>query len=302
MPRQTMSPPARTSVEHLSRSPGGSSIAQRLGFNENARLLIIHADDLGLAHSVNKTILWALDHLIVSSASVMVPCPWFMEVVEYATEHERADLGIHLTLTSEWEFYRWGPIAPRNQVSTLLDQSGYFHTDYRGFLQNAKPEEVEIEIRAQIDMALRVGMQPTHIDSHMLVLLQSPKFWSLMVNLAAEYRLPCLTRPGLRPRDNDSAVLDSLIMADERVTPSQWERYYLRAVESLTPGLHQLVVHLGRDNSELRAITKGHLHWNAGWRQRDLDVMRSQRFRSFLEASGIRVVDWNLIRSAYAYP
>jgi len=149
-------------------TPGQTkTIAERLGYAPDAKLLIIHADDLAVAHSEDSASFDALDKHAVTSASIMVPCPWLSEVAEYAKAHPDADLGLHLTLTSEWKSYRWGPVASTNTVPSLLDPSGYLWPDTPQALGALKPAEVEREIRAQIERANAFGIHPTHLDSHM---------------------------------------------------------------------------------------------------------------------------------------
>src|SRR5271166_448272 len=143
------------------------TVAERLGYPADSKLLIMHADDLAVAHSVDAASFDALDQNAVTSASIMVPCPWLTEVAAYAKAHPEADLGLHLTLTSEWKTYRWGPVAPKDQVPSLLDPDGYFYADAFPAASHAKPEEAEREIRAQIDLAMKMGIHPTHLDMHM---------------------------------------------------------------------------------------------------------------------------------------
>src|ERR1700674_945706 len=130
------------------------TIAERLGHPADSKLLILHADDLGAAHSVDVASFDALDKGAISSASIMVPTPWMTEVAAYAKAHPNADLGLHLTITSEWETYRWGSVAPADKVSSLLDADGTFPREVSRVSANAKPVEVEREIRAQIDRAM----------------------------------------------------------------------------------------------------------------------------------------------------
>src|SRR6267378_2092761 len=129
------------------------SVAERLGYPANARLLVIHADDFGMSHSVNRAIEEALEKRWVTSASILVPCPWFPEVARWAKAHPDADLGIHLALNSEWTTYRWGPVTSKDQVPSLLDAQGYMPLDEDQVVKNAKVAEVERELRAQIDRA-----------------------------------------------------------------------------------------------------------------------------------------------------
>ena len=143
------------------------TIAERLGYPADAKLLVIHADDLAVAHSVDAASFDALDKGGVTSASIMVPCPWLIEVAAYAKDHPNVDLGLHLTLTSEWKNYRWGPVESKDKVASLLDSSGYLWPETGPAVQNLKVEEAEREIRAQVDRAIATGIHPTHLDSHM---------------------------------------------------------------------------------------------------------------------------------------
>src|SRR5215831_11157903 len=111
----------------LPLTTGAQTLAEKLGYAKDARLLIVHADDVGETHSVNAATFEALEKGYVNSASLMVPCPWFPEAAEFAKEHLHADLGLHLTVTSERVYYRWGPVAPPEQVASLVDLNGYFH-------------------------------------------------------------------------------------------------------------------------------------------------------------------------------
>src|SRR5437763_5320341 len=155
------------------------TVAERLGYPAGSKLLIIHADDLAVAHSVNSASFDALDKNAVTSASIMVPCPWLTEVAQYAKAHPDADLGLHLTLTSEWKTYRWGPVESKDKVPSLLDGSGYLWPDTEPAKQHIKADEAELEIRAQIEKAMSLGIHPTHVDSHMGVLFERPDLFAV---------------------------------------------------------------------------------------------------------------------------
>src|SRR2546429_1056435 len=180
----------RTEPSRRESSAVVKSLLERLGYPPDAKLLIVHADDLGMAHSVNRASIKALETGLVSSASIMVPCPWLPEIAAYAINHPEADLGLHLTLTSEWSAYRWGPVLGKERVPSLLDSSGYLFSVEREAAAHMDIQEAEAEIRAQIARARGFGIQPTHLDSHMGTLYQSKALFEMLVRVARENRLP----------------------------------------------------------------------------------------------------------------
>ena len=163
------------------------NLAQKLGYQENAKLLIIHADDAGLSHSENQATIQALQNGSVNSYSIMVACPWFYEMATFAKNNPNYDCGIHLTLTCEWENYRFGPVLPLSEVSSLTDQNGYFYKTRKDFKNNAKPAEIKKELTAQIERALQFGIQPTHLDSHMCSVGVTPEILKIYKELGRTY-------------------------------------------------------------------------------------------------------------------
>ncbi|HSD47628.1 MAG TPA: polysaccharide deacetylase family protein, partial [Pyrinomonadaceae bacterium] len=166
------------------------TLAERLGYPKDAKLLIVHADDLGMSHSVNTATLKAFQTGLVNSGSIMVPCPWLSEIAAFARANPQADLGLHLTLTSEWTHFRWGPVTPKDRVTSLLDKDGYFRLTESEAAQKADPKEVELEIRAQIERAKALGIVPTHLDSHMGTLYQTKELFDVFLRVARENKLP----------------------------------------------------------------------------------------------------------------
>lgn len=273
--------------------------AERLGYPADAKLLIIHADDLAIAHSVDAASFDALDKNAVTSASVMVPCPWLNEVAAYAKEHPNADLGLHLTLTSEWKIYRWGPVEAKDKVASLLDSSGYLWPETAPAAQNIKPQEAEREIRAQIEKAIAAGMHPTHLDSHMGVLFSRPDLFAVYVKVARDYHLPFLV---LRVADERAklltllsekdVVVDSIVMANPSVRAGEWKEFYENALKNQKPGLTEMIVHLGHNDLELQAVTIDHPDYGSAWRQRDFEYVTSSEFKKALEENHIVTVKW----------
>lgn len=274
------------------------TIAERLGHPANAKLLILHADDLGAAHSIDAASFDALDKGAVSSASIMVPTPWITEVATYAKAHPNADLGLHLTLNAEWETYRWGSVAPADQVSSLLTAAGTFPNVEKLVAERAKPAEVERELRAQIARALALGIRPTHLDSHMGALYGTPELMATYVKVAHEYGLPFRAFRGDRsaapqpPLSEKDVLLDAEIIANPDIPRDQWKAFYLKSIAGIKPGLTEMVVHLGHDDSELQAVMVGHDAYGSAWRQRDYDVLNSPEFKKALRDNHIIVVTW----------
>src|SRR6187401_763246 len=139
------------------------SIQERLGYPKDAKLVIIHADDLGVSHSENAASIMAMEKGSVSSASIMVPCPWFSEIAAYAQAHPAADLGLHITLTNEYKYYKWGPVTSIDKVPGLVNKNGYFYSSVDNVIQNASAAEVEQEIRSQVIKGKQMGIDPTHL-------------------------------------------------------------------------------------------------------------------------------------------
>ncbi len=275
--------------------------AEQLGYPANAKLLIIHADDLAVSHSQDRASFAALDQRAASSASIMVPCPWLTEVAEYAKAHPDADLGLHLTLTSEWKSYRWGPVASRNMVPGLLGPDGNLWPDVPLVTKSAKPAEVEAEIRAQIERAMKAGIRPTHVDSHMGTLF-TPEFFPAYVKVAREYGLPFLAiRADNAPAAmlallKDTEILPNAIVMASDVKSENWSAYYTGVIRSLKPGLTELIVHLAYDDAEMQAVTEDHPAYGSAWRQRDFNVITSPEFRALLKDDQVTLIGWNEIK------
>ncbi len=275
------------------------TVAERLGYTADAKLLIVHADDLAVAHSVDAASFDALEKGGVTSASIMVPCPWLNEVAAYAKGHPDADLGLHLTLTSEWRIYRWGPVEAKDRVASLLDPSGYLWPETGPAVQNLKAEEAEREIRAQIERSLAAGIHPTHLDSHMGVLFSRPDLFETYVKVAHAYHLPFLAVRVADERaklllllSDKDAILDRLVTANPSVQGDRWTEFYGTAGRNLKPGLSEMIVHLVHDDAELQAVTIDHPDFGSAWRQRDYDFVTSPEFKKILEENHIVPIKW----------
>ena len=280
------------------------TLAERLGYPKDAKLLIVHADDLGMAHSVNAATIKGFESGLVNSGSIMVPCPWFAEIATYARANPQADLGLHLTLTSEWTTFRWGPVTPKDRVSSLLDKNGYFQLTETDAAAKADPKEVELEIRAQIERARASGIQPTHLDSHMGTLYQNKALFEIFLKVAREYKLPVRVAKEWFSRDDsrtefltstlnpDDVFIDRILDINQSVAPSDWAKFYTDAIKNLQPGVTEVVIHLAYDDAEMRGATFDHPDWGAAWRQRDFDFFTSDAFRKLLSEQKIKLITW----------
>ena len=255
-------------------------LAARLGHPADAKLLIVHADDLGAAHSVNAATFKAFETGLVNSGSIMVPCPWLPEVAAYARQHPDADLGLHLTLTSEWKTYRWGGVLSKERAPSLYAPDGYLY-----------PTE---------DVAAARAICPTHLDAHMRTLYTTRPLFEMLLRVAREERLPVMVSRewfGQAPflpaaLGPDGLVVDQIVSADPSVRPERWAEFYADVIKNLKPGVTELIVHLAYDDEEMRAVALDHPDWGAAWRQRDFDFVTSETFRKLLKEHNVKLVTW----------
>lgn len=289
------------------------TVAERLGYPANSRLLVIHADDFGMMHTVNTAIEEAMEKGWVTSASIMVPCPWFPEVVKWAKAHPDADLGIHLTLNADWTTYRWGPVSPQPKDSSLLDADGYLPLLTEYVASHAKISDVETEMHAQIDKAQAAGIHLSHLDSHMGTLFATPSLFGVYVGLGHSYHLPVLfprmaemngalvdtgkmlTNAGVTP---ESVLIDRVVQITPGVPQSQWMDTYKKMLSPLPPGTYELIVHLAHNDQEIQGATADHPDWGTQWRQNDFNLVSSPEFQKFLKDQGFVLVTWRQLQKA----
>lgn len=278
--------------------------SDRLG-HPGEKLLMVHADDSGMCHSVDLATTEALLEGGVQSASIMVPCPWFPEFADFARQHPDLDLGVHLTLTSEWHFYRWRPVAPIDKVKGLVDPDGYLWRDVRSVATHASAEEVETELRAQIDRARQFGVRFTHLDTHMGTVYARPDYFEVYTKLAREAKVVCMVpRPtpeaaaelsqypikadALERKEREGFVLlDRLVTGVPGNTLEQRAASYRQLLRSLKPGVTKLIVHLAKDDDEIRAVTSA---WQQRWA--DFQFWTSPEARALRAELNIRPVTY----------
>lgn len=283
------------------------TLSERLGYAKTDKLLIVHADDIGLAHSENVATIQAIKIGIVNSTSIMMPCAWSTEVGELIKDMPDLDIGVHITLTNEWHTYKWAPLASKSEVPGLVGPDGFMYQDCASVAKNASPEEVEKEMRAQIEAALKIGIKPTHLDAHMgCVFFGRPEYVASYLKLAKEYGIPALINPQILEgiiRPNASMfggidlgkipVVDNLAIADTQSYDAMgMEEFYTKLLNDLPPGVTVLLNHIAYDDDEMKAVTTRFNHWHGAWRQADFDFFTSKKAKDLLQANNIKLVTW----------
>ena len=287
------------------RAQNTLTLAERLGYSSDAKLLIVHADDVGFSHSANAATIQAFEFGPVQTGAIMVPAPWFPEIAAFVKEHSQHDFGVHITLTSEWKYFKWDGILPADQIPSLLADDGYFYGNGDAVTEHADAGEAEQEARAQIDRAIAFGIDPTHLDVHNMALWGTPELFQAYLRLGRDYKLPILISAGgiaevspdyqslLNPED---IVLDRVIMMARDIPVDRWEPEYAELFSNIEPGVTQLIIHFGFDDAELRAMTVDRPNPDAAWRQSDFDFFTSAKFQDLLQENNIQRVTWREIR------
>lgn len=289
----------------LSNSVFSQNAAEKLGYDKDAILLILHADDLGVANSVNAASVAALEDGTINSASIMVPCPWFPQIAEYARTHPEKDLGLHLTFTAEWAQYKWDGVSSSSEISTLLNDEDHFPPSVAEVVKQATVEELEKELVAQVERALAFGIKPTHLDSHMGTLFQTPAFFEAYQRVGKRFKIPVFIPYGslsgapqlVEAIMDDQILVDRLFMINPAIKDYNWNEYYLDILRNMRPGLNEIIVHLAFDNAEMQAVTVDHPDFGSAWRQRDLEALQSEAFKDLIKERNIKLVTWKQIQA-----
>jgi predicted glycoside hydrolase/deacetylase ChbG (UPF0249 family) len=283
------------------------SLAERLGYSASDKLLIINGDDVGMSHAINAATIEALERGVMTSATIMVPCPWFPEIAAYARQHPASDFGLHLTHTSEWEPYRWGPIADRRDVPGLLTPEGYFWPKTADVYAHSSPAEVELEARAQIKKALAAGIDVTHLDTHMGVLQSRLDYYPAYLRLARELDVPVrmasqdlLATMGAG-RARADFVREGVLHPDFMVFGGREGKtareYWPATLRALRPGVTELYIHAALATDDMKTMTGALV--GAGWEERAQEhelFARDPSIRSLLEEQGIKRIGFRALR------
>ncbi|MCM3701726.1 polysaccharide deacetylase family protein [Paenibacillus macerans] len=293
------------------------TLAEQLGYEPGAKLLIVNADDFGMCHAENVAIMQLLEEGAVSSATVMIPCGWAKEAAAWSAVHPEYDVGVHLTFTSEWSGYKWGPVTRNGDVSTLVTEEGYFPADTATFERQAARHHVRLEMVNQVETALALGLAPTHLDNHMgslYGLATGHHFLDAVFEVCARYGLPfrmpralpdigkmpaevaAMARQATELADRMGVViLDHLIGLPFGKQPGEtyesYKRDMVRVLRSLRPGVSEIIIHPALASEELKAI---HGEWEK--RQWDLDLFRDPEVRETIRSEGIVMIRWRDLR------
>jgi len=249
------------------RAADRASLAERLDYKKTDKLLIINGDDTGMCHAANAATIECLEKGLMRSATIMVPCPWFPEIVSYAKQHPEKDFGLHLCHTSEWTKYRWGPVAPAAEVPGLVDPDGYLWRDVPDVYAHATPDEALVEARAQIKRAMAAGIDVTHLDSHMGTLQFDPRYMAVYLQLAKEFDLAVrmasaatmggFGQTALRDRFTSNGIIfpDYFVYDELKDEAKGVKKFWMEIIKKLQPGVTELYIHASLPVDEIKVIS-----------------------------------------------
>jgi len=285
---------------------------RRLGYDDDDRVVIIHTDDIGVAEATVSAHGELAEFGIISSAATMVPCSWFPMVASYCREHPEVDMGVHLTITSEHDHMRWGPISSRDPATGMVDDEGYFHRTSQAAQENGDPQAVQRELREQVARALSAGIDVSHVDTHM-VAVGHLKFASAYIQTAFQNGLPLMMlryderawlAMGISREMARQAVLfgqqleaQGLPLLDNMVSlplddPIDRVGQAKAALAALPPGITHFIIHPSRDTPEIRSAAV------SSWPSRvaDFEAFRSDELRKFVKNSGVQIIGYRHLR------
>ena len=288
------------------------TINEKLGFLSSDKVVIFHIDDIGFSHSSNVASFECLDFGIASCGSTIVPAPWFLETAEICKNNPKYDIGVHLTLTCEYDQYRWRALSSVDPTTGLLDEERCLWRTSEDVVANVSPEAAEIEMRTQIQVALDNGIDVTHIDTHMGTVVD-PKFIQSYIALAYEFKLP-LFLPRLSKDDlismgmeqhvdaymelfaqleeGDLPIIDHMVIQTGGDQPDK-TKYYCNLFSEIKPGLTHFLFHSAKMGTELRAITPD----SANWRNQDYEAFTSENLKVFAKKYDLKIIGYRKLRN-----
>lgn len=289
--------------------------AEKLNFPKGKKVLLLHMDDIGMCPEANTAAIRYIENKNIMSAAVMMPCPNAEEFIEWAKTHPAAEIGLHLTLTSEWKKYRWPPVTDAAKVPGLIDPDGKFWHEVPDVVVHASAQEVETEIRAQIEKCIALGYRPTHIDTHMGTLYGSAEYTKAFFKVAEEYNIPAnaidmsdpevvsqFKKQGYPINDETLSTvdkyrlpkLDNFTSVEPGATYEQKRDNFLALVKSLKPGLTEIIFHPSVQTENLKSIT-------GSWQQRvwEAELFSDPIVIEFFQKEGIIITNWKEIMKRF---
>ena len=300
--------------------------AEKLGFPKGTKVVILHVDDVGMSYESNQGAIKATTEGVATSMSVMMPCPWVSGFVHYFKEHPKTDAGLHLTLTSEWQDYRWGPLSGKPMVKGLVDTEGVMWSNVVDVVKHATPDEIDKEIRSQLDRARTMGFEPTHMDSHMGTLFATPEFLDKYLKLGMEQHIPVMfpgghntmilkessgtgltiektTAVGKMLWDAGLPVLDDLhnitygfkYPKDKTLTDKALQKIsteqYIESFKQLQAGVTMVIMHCTVPTEVFKHITDSGMT-----RRGDLLAMLSPKLKKYIRDNNIILTTWRELK------
>jgi len=286
--------------------------AEKLGWKADDIVVILHVDDAGMSHGSNLGVMQSMDEGVATSFSIMMPCPWVPELVNWIKKNPTVDSGLHLTMTSEWKLYRWGPVAGKPAVPGLVDEQGCMWHSVQQVCASASPDEIEKEIRAQIDRAEKLGLEITHLDSHMGTLFARPDYFERFLKVGIEKKIPILAIGGhmthtmvengasataLKPLaatiwNAGLPVLDDLHTSVTSWKPPEKKERVFKLIRELKPGVTEILFHCSVMTEELPLITG-----SAVSRDADTKLLKDPEFKALLKERNIHLTTWRELKN-----
>ena len=285
--------------------------AEKLGWPKGSRVVIFHVDDAGMSHDSNVGTMEAMDKGVATSTSIMFPCPWVGEIAQYAKNNPKADIGMHCTLTSEWNIYRWGPVAGKKAVPGLTDKEGCMWRSEKETAKYASPDEVETELRAQLDRSMTMGLIPTHLDSHMGTVFETPEFMERYIKIGAEKGIPVMVPGGhatlllketpemkdmIRPLGEKVLALGLPVLDDLHTgygceNPKDKKAQILEFLHTVKPGITQFIVHCTRPSETFKNISG-----SGAMRLAELEALTSPEVKKAIADEKIILTTWRELK------
>ncbi len=291
------------------------SYAEKLGWKKDDIVLILHVDDAGMSHGSNLGVMQSVEQGVATSFSIMMPCPWVPELVNWIKKNPTVDAGLHLTLTSEWEQYRWGPLAGKPAVPGLVDAQGCLWHSVQQVCASASPDEIEKEIRAQIERAEKLGIEITHLDSHMGTLFARADYFERFLKVGIEKQIPILAVGGHMTHtmvENGEAakallplaakiwaaglpLIDDLHTSVTSWKPAEKKERFLKLIRELKPGITEVLFHASVMTEELPLITG-----SAASRDSDTKLLKDPELKALLKERNIHLTSWRELKARRA--